>query len=253
MRKIVLFLLFTSYLISSTITNHNIYKQDDSIDLMLTFDKPYLGKIAKKKDNGSTILMLENLKITDSITEDISSKILQKIRILPYKEQVFIKVDATKPYTLEASKTIDNYGLRIRVKPHIVQPIKTKKFETKKEEDLSGSFLKVIAVLAVLLALLYLLKKWLLNSGKTQSSWLFQKDSHKKQDIKILYQKALDTKNRVTLIEYNGMDYLVILGSTNLVLDKFKSEEQDASSEFDTLLNKNERKLDEMLKLGSSN
>jgi flagellar biogenesis protein FliO len=223
-RKLALLLLFTSYLFSTTITNHNIYKQDDSVDLMLTFDKPYLGKITKKKDNDSTILMLENLNITESVTEPIKSKILQKIRILPYKKDVFIKVDSQKLYTLEASKTIDNYGLRIRVKPHILQPIKTKKFETKKEQNLSGSFLKVIAVLGFLLGLLYLLKKWLLNSGKTQSSWLFHKDSSKKQDIKILYQKALDTKNRVALIEYNDMDYLVILGSNNLVLDKFKSE-----------------------------
>jgi flagellar biogenesis protein FliO len=218
---------------------------------MLTFDKPYLGKISKKKDEDSTILKLENIHLEDSITEDIKSKILQNIRILPYKEQVFIKVDSKQPYKIEASKTIDNYGLRIRVKPHIIEPIKTKKFETKKEEDLTGSFLKVIAVLGFLLGMLYLLKRWILNSDKTQNSWLFHKDNSKKQDIKILYQKALDTKNRVALIEYNDTNYLVILGSNNLVLDKFKSDEKDASSEFDSLLNKNERKLDELLKLGS--
>jgi flagellar biogenesis protein FliO len=218
---------------------------------MLTFDKPYLGKISKKKDEDSTILKLENIHLEDSITEDIKSKILQNIRILPYKEQVFIKVASKQPYKIEASKTIDNYGLRIRVKPYIIEPIKTKKFETKKEEDLTGSFLKVIAVLGFLLGMLYLLKRWILNTDKTQNSWLFHKDGSKKQDIKILYQKALDTKNRVALIEYNDTNYLVILGSNNLVLDKFKSDEKDASSEFDSLLNKNERKLDELLKLGS--
>ncbi len=247
MRILLLTLFFSSLLTSATITNHNIYKQDDSIDLMLTFDEPYLGKVSKKKEDGSTILMLENIKIEDSITEKIESKIIQQINILPYKNQVFIKVEALNPYTLEASKTIDNHGLRIRVKPKMMKTLETAKFETKKEQDITGSFLKVIAVLAFMISLLYLLKKWITNSTQASSSWLFHKDSSKKQDIKLLQQKALDTKNRVALLEYNGMNYLVILGSNNVVLDKFKSDEDEEFGKFDKLLNQNSQKLDSIL------
>jgi flagellar biogenesis protein FliO len=215
---------------------------------MLTFDEPYFRKVSQKKEDGSTILMLGDIKIQESINKEIKSNILQKISILPYKNQVFIKVDAQNPYTIEASKTVDNYGLRIRVKQksNLIQTLETKKFETKKEEDLSGSFIKVIAVLAFMILLLYLLKNWLTNSNKTASSWLFHKDTNKKQTINILHQKALDTKNRITLLEYNDMSYLVILGSNNILLDKFKSE--DTNQDFDKLLNKNSRKLDNILK-----
>jgi len=248
-RVLLLTLFFSSLLISATITNHNIYKQDGSIDLMLTFDEPYLGKISKKKEGESTILMLENIKIEDSITQNIESKIMQKIKILPYENQVFIKVEALKPYTLEASKTIDNHGLRIRIKPKMMKmkTLPPAKFETKKEADINGSFFKVIAVLAFMILLLYLLKKWITNSNQTSASWLFHKDSSKKQDIKLLQQKALDAKNRVALLEYNGMNYLVILGSNNIVLDKFKSGEKSEGGEFDKLLNQNSQKLDELL------
>ncbi len=249
MRILTLIITFSSLLFSTTITNHNVYKQDDSIDLMLTFDQPYLGKISKKKEAESTILMLENIQIQESITEEITSPIIQKVRILPYKNQVFIKVNALKPYQIEASKTIDNYGLRIRVKPAMMQTLQTPKFETKKEQDLSGSFLKIIAVLGFLIILLYLLKKWITNSDQSSSNWLFHKDPKKRQDINIIHQKALDTKNRVALLEYNGINYLVILGSNNIVLDKFQSDEKEGSQQFDTLLTQNGRKLDELLKL----
>lgn len=214
---------------------------------MLTFDEPYLGKISKKEEDGSIILMLDNIKIKESITEEIKSNIMQKVRILPYKNQIFIKVDALKPYTIEASKTIDNHGLRIRIKPVLMNTLKTNKFETKKEQDLNGSFMKIIIVLGFLILLLYFLKRWITNSSTTSSSWLFHKDSDKKQNINILHQKALDAKNRVALIEFNGMSYLVILGSNNIVLDKFKTSEQDKTQQFDTLLTQNSRKLDELL------
>lgn len=247
MRVFTLLLTLCSLLFGTTITNHNIYKQEDSIDLMLTFDQPYLGKISKKKEAESTILMLENIQIQESITEEIRSPILQKVRILPYNDQVFIKVDALKPYNIEASKTIDNYGLRIRVKPEIMMTLQTPQFETKKEQDINGSFLKVMAVLGFLITLLYFLKKWVTSSNQNSGNWLFHKDPSKKQDVKIVHQKALDTKNRVALLEYHGMRYLVILGSNNIVLDKFKSDEKEGDAVFDTLLTQNSQKLDALL------
>ncbi len=253
MKKLFFLLLFASLAYGSNITSHNIYKQDDSVDLMLTFDKPYLGKISKKKDANGTILMLEGLKIDKSITKEISSNIIQQIQILPYKNQTFVKVNSVDPTNLQASKTVDNYGLRIRVKktPPLL-PIQTKKFETKKESDISGGFLKVIAVLGFLLLILYLLKRWLSNqNSSTGSGWLFHKDSNKKQDIKILNQKVLDAKNRVALLEFNDTNYLVILGNSNIILDKFKSDKPKSEQNFDELLNQKSQKLGELLKSNS--
>jgi len=101
---------------------------------------------------------------------------------------------------------------------------------------------------------LRLLKRWITNSNQTSNSWLFYKDPNKKQNINVLHQKALDTKNRVALLEYNGMNYLLILGSNNLLLDKFKSkEEKETDQKFDTLLTQNGRKLDDLLKMQDKN
>ncbi len=244
MKLLVLLLLFSLNLFSLTITNHNVYKQKDSVDLMLTFDEPYFGKISQKKEDDSTILMLEGIEIKNSITKDIESNILQKITVLPYKNKTFIKVEAENPYNIEASKTVDNLGLRIRVKPksNLLQTLETKKFETKKEEDLTGSFLKVVATLLFLIGLLYLLKRWITNQNSS-SSWLFDKNSNKSETITVEKQKMLDAKNRVAVISYQNRKYLVILGNNNLLLDKLDSKD----SKFEELLSENSQKLGDML------
>ncbi len=243
------FLLFFSFTLTyaTTITSHNIYKQDGAIDLMLSFDKPYLGKISKKEDENSTILMLGGLSLEKSITKKIDSNIINQIQILPYKEQIFIKVDTNTPYSLEASKTIDNFGLRIRVKPKLSPTlgIKTKVYETRDETDISGSFIKVMAVLAFLFLLLYILKRWIQNKDQPTNSWLFQKDE--KQNIKVLTQKVLDRQNRAVLLEFNGKKYFVILGNSNILLDKFEHTQTDDDTQFEQMLEEKSVRLDDIL------
>ncbi len=246
MRIFFLSLLFISFSYATTIISHNIYKQDDVVDLMLSFDKPYLGKISKKEDENSTILMLDGLKLEKSITKEVNSNIIRQIQILPYKEQIFIKVETTKAYTLEASKTIDNFGLRIRIKPKLLATlgIKTKEYKTRDETDISSSFLKVMVVLAFLFLLLYILKKWIQNKGEPKNSWLFQKEE--KQNIKVLTQKILDRQNRAVLLEFNDKKYFVILGNSNLLLERFENSQID-DKEFEQMLNDKSRRLDKML------
>lgn len=247
MRTVFLVAFFYTSLFGVTITSHNVYTQDDSIDLFLSFDKPYHGRISQKKDKNSTILMLETLNLDQSILKEINTTIIQKIHIVPYKEHTFVKVFGADPFVLQASKTVDNSGLRIRAKSTAIKPVKQTALITKKEQDVSSSFLKVIAVLVFLFLLLFLIKKWLTYPRSTSNSWLFHKDPNKIQDIKIIHQKMIDTKNRVVLLEFNAIRYLVILGNNNIILDKYESGDKDTAQGFDTLLTQNDKKLNEVL------
>ncbi len=215
---------------------------------MLSFDAPYEGKVSQKKDNNSTILMLERLKVETSIIEKIDSTVIQNIQIIPYNTHTFVKVAGSNPFTLQASKTVDNSGLRIRAKTVAPIPTATKALITKKEQDISNSFLKVLAVLAFLFLVLYLLKKWLTQPKTSSNSWLFHKNDAPKQEIKIIQQKMIDTKNRVVLLEFNTTRYLVIIGHSNLILDKYKHEQTDNQENFETLLIQNDEKLEALLK-----
>lgn len=242
MRVILLLVAILLPSFSISITKHNIYKQDDSLDLMLTFDEPYLGNVSKKSNNLNKILTLKNIKIDQNRTIEINSKIAQKIQIEQIQNQTIIKIISKDAFYINASKTIDNYGLRIRIKPFLLQTIKEKTYETKTDYDITSSFLKVIAVLAFLLLLLYLLKKWLF--APKSEGWLFNKNSSDIKEIKVINQKVLDTKNRVCVIEYDGLQYLTILGTTNILLDKLS---KNNTSKFDQLLDENSDQLSSIL------
>ncbi len=242
MRVILLLVTILLPSFSISITKHNIYKQDDSLDLMLTFDEPYLGNVSKKSNELNKILTLKNIKIDQNKTIEINSKIAQKIQIEQIQNQTIIKITSKDAFYINASKTIDNYGLRIRIKPFLIQAIKEKTYETKTDYDITSSFLKVIAVLAFLLLLLYLLKKWLFTPKS--EGWLFNKNSSDIKEIKVRNQKVLDTKNRVCVIEYNGLQYLTILGTTNILLDKLS---KNNTSKFDQLLDENSDQLSSIL------
>ena len=58
--------------------------------------------------------------------------------------------------------------------------------------------------------------------------------------MKVLIQKPIDTKNKVVLFEYQNRKYLMLIGTTNVLLDVFVD---------DISIPKNEAQFDEFLKL----
>jgi hypothetical protein len=61
------------------------------------------------------------------------------------------------------------------------------------------------------------------NNFKEKSSWLF-KDGNKKMpssEVNVLHKKAIDNTNSVVLLEFGDKKYLVMTGSSNLLLEKY--------------------------------
>ncbi len=237
-------------LFSGAVIKQNIYEKEDSVDIMLSFDTPYEGKIVQKKNDTNTVFILENATIAKKSTKKINSPIVQSLTLTPYKKELLIELMGVDDFEVDASKTVDNYGLRLRIKPQVaieaLAPIKESEFTTKKEDDISASYLKVFFVLAALIAFLYLLKRWLLNrAGNFQGNWLFDKNTDKrKNQIKIKHQHALDVKNRVALISYADKEYLLLLGNNNLLLDTFNASDADS---FESVLTQNEDALNDFI------
>jgi len=242
---------------ATNIINQMIYEKEDSVDIMLSFDAPYEGKVIQKKDGENSILILSNTTIQEKATIDIESPIVQKLQLIPYQKQLFIELSGTDDFQVDASKTVDLYGLRLRVKPLHLQALESpaldeelSQIETKKEDGVEGAYLKMMLVLFALMAFLYFLKKWLDN--RTQGvggNWLFNNSpSREKSDIKIIQQRAVDIKNRVALIGYGDKEYLVLLGNTNVLLERFDSTKAAQESDFESVLSQNQEELSHFIK-----
>ncbi len=246
---------------ATTLLTYNTYDRDDRIDLMLSFDTPYDGKIYLKKEKDSFIITLNNVNFNKIITKNINSKIVEEIKIIPIKKNIEVILKTKKNIGIIASKTTDGFGLRIRAK--LLTAVKTnntsllanKNFKTNLNMDNNnygeGRYYMVLIILVLLVLVLLFIKKK--TSKQTTRNWLF-KNGGKNIQIKILYRKAIDNKNSAVVLEYQNRKYLILTGSSNQLLDKFATDgtiEENQEEDFEKIFAKNREKLDDFLKVGN--
>ena len=111
-----------------------------------------------------------------------------------------------------------------------------------------------MVVLFIMLIFMFWLKRKVTNKSKemnNKKSWLFKSSSvnTSNSDINVLCKKEVDEKNSVLLIEFEQKKYLVMSGSSNLLLEKFSGDDIKNNSDFEQAFENNRKKLDEYLKL----
>ena len=77
--KYLFLLLLPVLLFGSKILSYNVYERSQHVDIMLTFDTPYEGKLSQIKKNGNIILKLHFFQETLSISESLKSMILNVV------------------------------------------------------------------------------------------------------------------------------------------------------------------------------
>ncbi|MEA3372536.1 MAG: hypothetical protein U9Q62_02480 [Campylobacterota bacterium] len=261
MRLFALILLLPSLLLASKILSYNVYDRTDRADIMLTFDTPYNGNIRQSRQSGKIIIKLDSATIESPKLKKVSSPFLSKLAITPVGSHTQIIATVPGSVILQASKTSDAYGLRLRfakaaasAKTDTLAPAAqtTAKLPTKPEDEYTQSYYIVIAILIIGIIILLLLKRKISASTSegTSKPWLFSSAKKEKPDgVTIRFQKALDQKNRVVMMDYADESYLVVIGSSNLLLDKFNGQKPVTENEFDSMLKDKNQELDSFLQI----
>ncbi len=268
MIKLLVVLVLPLLLNASKILSYNIYDRTDRVDVMITFDTPYEGKIKQSIGSSKIIIKLEDASIEATKTKLLSSKFLKSINIVPLSDYTKIVAVVPKSVTLKASKTSDSYGLRLRFSNITAQaksqevvtsnsPINAlSNLPTKKENDLSKNYYIVIGILLVGIFILFILKNKINTTSKKDksNSWLFKVANEAKDpstdEVKIRFQKNINDNNSVVMLDFVGQSYLVLMGSNNLLLDKFTDNKPVTQDDFDTILQNRHQELDDFLKEG---
>lgn len=285
-RLLVLCVLFISSLQAANILSYNIYDRTDRVDVMLTFDTPYHGKILKSRHSSKIVLKLYGAKIESSKIKHLSSRFLQSISLNPMDG--YTQIVASVPsgdIVLKASKTADSYGLRLRfVKKSAVQTASQLKKQasqtavdgkiypnlpTKQSSDISTSYYIVVTLLIIAVIVMLVLKKKIAAapaSSKQQNGWLFKGGTPKvppmqknqapvksADDVSIRFQKRLDERNSVVMLDFLDQSYLLLIGEhNNILLEKFHDNIPTTQGEFETMLQEKNSELDQFLKVGQT-
>jgi len=278
MIKYLLLFVLPLSLYASKILSYNIYERTDRADVMITFDTPFSGVIKQSKGKNRIIIKLEDASIETSKIKKVNSEYLHSLTITPMKNQTQILATISSGVRLIASKTSDSYGLRLRftkkatsknkLNNSITQTPDLSALPTKKSGEFSTSYYIVVAILIVGIIILLVLKKRMVqpNQTKPQDSWLFKSNKNQTQtpiksepvvssesiqsNVSIRFQKAINSTNSVVMLDFGEESYLVLMGNSNILLDKFRDDKPTTELEFETILQDRNRELEEFL--GSS-
>ena len=257
----IIILILQINLSATTLLTYNTYDRDDRVDIMLSFDTPYNGKIFLKKIDSGFKITLNNINYNKEISKNINSPIIYQMQIIPAKKSINIILKTKQNIHIIASKTTDGFGLRLRAK--VTQPLQKTTYIKKpivknfnalpldKTNYIDSRYYVVILILLILLILLWVIKKKITNPSSNKN-WLF-KNGTNENEVKILYRKQIDPKNSVLVLSYLDKKYLILTGSSNQLLDKFSSDNIaiESDDEFEQMFAKNRQKLDEFLKVGN--
>jgi len=273
MIKFLLLFILPFSLYASKILSYNIYDRTDRVDVMITFDTPYDGVIKQKISNSTISIKLLDSSIESSKVKKLSSKYIKSIQINPMQGYTQIVALVPPSVNLKASKTSDAYGLRLRFSASKAVPAKAKKVKstlpiplsslpTKKGNDVSQNYYIVVSILIIGIIILLIIKKRVstTQTGKKESSWLFKenKESQKEilpqtnlnNNISIRFQKSINSDNSVVMLDFGEQSYLILMGKSNILLDKFTEDIPVTQDEFDTILQSRHKELDDFLNNG---
>lgn len=257
MKKIFL-LLFAIPLFGSTLLTYNVYERSDRVDIMLSFDSPYDGSIKQQNEDGLTVLLLSDLNTEESVNKSINSDIVQNLAIVNSDDNQRIELISENPISITASKTSDKFGLRIRItKLNSNLGLQTK---PDSQNATGSSYIKIISILILLFILLLVMKRKVAKKSKPSapSKEFSIRESHSKianqasfeirDGVDILYEKPLDSSNKVVLLNYENKKYLVLVGSSNVLLDRFGEEQIQDGHDFEIFFEQNKQKLNNYIK-----
>ena len=278
MIKLLLLLSLVISLNASKILSYNIYDRTDRVDVMITFDTPYRGVIKQSISNSKITIKLQDAYIESSKTKQISSKYIQSLTITPMSG--YTQIVASLPHTvkLQASKTSDAYGLRLRFTNKITpkQHSKTRVsnslsyLPTKKTDGMEKSYYIVTAILIIGILILFFIKKKVTPKKvqNKQNSWLFkentaqqenktekqisnQKSPQQNTNVSIRFQKSINNENSVVMLDFMDQSYLVLMGKSNILLDKFTDNKPVSQEDFETILQNRHKELDDFIQIQS--
>lgn len=271
----VFFLLALPLLLSaSQILSYNIYERSDRADVMITFDTPFNGAIKQAISKNKIIIKLENASIESSKVKKVNSAFLHSLTITPLSNQVQIAADISPSVRLIASKTSDAYGLRLRFTKKLARTstgalgqTKTPDLSalpTRKSAQFTRSYYIVVGILIIGIIIMLVLKKrvqapkeqkkpnsWLFNQTKPQGPPSPAQDqttpTSQESGVSIRFQKSINETNSVVMLDFGVESYLVLMGSSNILLDKFRGDKPTTQTEFEHILQDRNQELEEFL------
>lgn len=262
----VLLALFSFFIYANcaSVLTYNFYSREDSFDILLNFSEPFTGQLRQQNGEGRVLLYLDNVNIKENLNQSANSKFVKNISLTnTAQNSLQIDIGTSAKITLNASKNAEQTAMRIRIN---AVPVSFAQLGAQEQNSLDSRYISVIIVLGVLCVALIIIKRRMSNkikkanlSKKTASTQSQKKNefgelignfgltsspsSLSKEGVEILFEKNLDEQNKVMLLKHLQRQYLVLVGSSNVLLDHFGEEGIHTQNDFENFFEQNRQRL----------
>lgn len=205
----------------------------DKIDVFFNFDTPYTGDIKLKKDRDKIKIILKNAVSQEGWLKKIDSSFIYQIALQPKDSDSELIVYTIDKTAVLAAKSNDGYGLKLTLKrlKQINQPAEKKSG--------SSNFFNILLYIigSIVIVALFIFIFFIFSAKKPKiKKKSINIESEKEKEINVKFEKPLDEHNKIALIAYKDVNYLVIIGSTNILLGKYKEGEINSQEDFEKLI-----------------
>ena len=282
MKYIIALIAFAVTSFASNLLSISVNEGHDNVELNMNFDKPFNGTMEQNSTATITALTVNGISIDSKKDIALSQNPLIK-RVIMTKagdKAVNLVFETKQEIALEATKNNDGYKLQLRaiIKPgtakdgnkteanatEVTKPEPVGDLSAQDDSGLGWRYFAMIGFLLVMIAImLYVKKRFGIKAAKRAPApsgsgsgigGLFSSPKQTKSvddipELTIISQNYLDQTNRLMLIEFNKIRYLLLVGNSNAVVDRYYPQGVDAKSDdFKSIIADNEHKLNEFLK-----
>lgn len=254
MKRICLLLILALPLFATKLLEYKIHnEQKDSVNITLSFDSTYNGKIEEERNKEMLRLTLNGVSYAKEELKTINSPLITKILISPNPKEnkTIIALEVKDDVRLNTQNINDNTGLMIRALDKQA-PTGTLSFRQEPQKSNFGgkfdytSYIIIVSILIVLLGILWWLSRGM--KGKSQA-----------KQFRVLFQRALDRQNKFVILEFDSKHYIMVVGSSNVLLDVVEKGSQKPQTEekkpksFENFFNENKERLQKLIKTPDKN
>lgn len=254
MKRICLLLILALPLFATKLLEYKIHnEQKDSVNITLSFDSTYNGKIEEERNKEMLRLTLNGVNYAKEELKTINSSLITKMLISPNPKEnkTIIALEVKDDVRLNTQNINDNTGLMIRALDKQA-PTGTLSFRQEPQKSNFGgkfdytSYIIIVSILIVLLGILWWLSRGM--KGKSQA-----------KQFRVLFQRALDRQNKFVILEFDSKHYIMVVGSSNVLLDVVEKGSQKPQIEekkpksFENFFNENKERLQKFIKTPDKN
>jgi hypothetical protein len=270
MRIFVVILALLANVFAANMLSMSVNENNELVEMNLAFDSAFEGAIEQNATDKNVTLKISGISIDSKKDLSLSQNWLvgRAVMTKDGATGVYLTLETKKEVAIEALKNNDGYKLQLKLTPKPaatdVNVTSNKMAATAKpvtntsEPEFGWRYIVVVSFLTFLVAIMFYIKKKYTGrkpaeAKATKESWLLPKDFKAKDipsdEVNIITQSFLDPNNKLMLVEYNNIKYLLLVGSTNVVVDRYYGEDaQIEGNDFKRIMAENERKLSEFLK-----